>query len=62
LIFLDIVKSIKEFYLNSKRVINVSYKPTNDVFKRTLKIVVIGILIIGAMGYIISTLIGFVLP
>jgi protein translocase SEC61 complex gamma subunit len=33
---------------------SVSYKPTHDEFMRTLKIVVLGIVILGFMGFIIA--------
>lgn len=45
------IKSIKEFISDSKHVASVSYKPDTDTFKRTLKIVLIGILILGILGF-----------
>jgi protein translocase SEC61 complex gamma subunit len=47
------------FIADSKRVLEISYKPDQTTFKRTLKIVLIGTLILGIMGFIISTIITF---
>ncbi len=51
---------IKQFYENSRHVLHISYKPAPHEFSRTAKIVIIGILIIGFIGFIISLIIGFV--
>ncbi len=51
------ITSLKTFYSNSKHVLSVSYKPDMDTFKRTLKVVIIGILLLGILGFIISTII-----
>ncbi|MGC8587215.1 MAG: protein translocase SEC61 complex subunit gamma [Candidatus Micrarchaeia archaeon] len=56
----DIVQKLKQFYADSKHVLSVSYKPDMPTFKRTLKIVLFGILIIGILGYIISLIIDFI--
>ncbi len=52
-------KKVKHFYNESKHVLSISYKPTRPSFMRTLKVVLIGILILGFLGYIISLIIGF---
>lgn len=54
---LNLVKSLKDFYADAKHVMSVSYRPDRDTFIRTVKIVVIGILILGIMGFIIYELI-----
>mgnify|MGYP001626328249 CR=1 FL=1 len=51
---LNPITGIKRFYEESKHIMSVSYKPTHDEFMRTLKIVLLGILILGAMGFIIA--------
>ncbi len=56
---LNPVTGIKRFYEESKHILSVSYKPTHDEFMRTLKIVLLGTLILGIAGYIIAELIGF---
>ena len=45
---------IKSFTLQSKRVWHVLKKPSSQEFKTVAKVSAIGILIIGAMGFIIS--------
>ncbi len=51
---LNPIASMKRFYEESKHIMSVSYKPTHDEFMRTLKIVVLGIVILGFMGFIIA--------
>ncbi|MGC8699608.1 MAG: protein translocase SEC61 complex subunit gamma [Candidatus Micrarchaeia archaeon] len=54
----SIMQRLRQFYENSKHVFSISYKPSMSEFKRTLKIVLIGTLLIGTLGYIISLIIG----
>lgn len=50
---------IKSFFIQSKRVWQVLRKPTADEFKSIAKVSAIGLLIIGAVGFLISDLIKF---
>ena len=50
---------IKSFILQSKRVWHVLRKPTGYEFKTVARVSAIGLLIIGAMGFIISDAIEF---
>jgi len=45
---------LKSFFLQSKRVWHVLRKPTGSEFKSIAKVAAIGVLIIGAAGFIIS--------
>ena len=54
---LNPLPKLKSFYYDAKHVSSVSYRPDLDTFKRTLKIVLIGIIILGILGFVISTLI-----
>lgn len=51
------IKSFKDFYSDAKHVMSVSYKPDMDTFKRTLKIVIIGIILLGVLGFILYVII-----
>jgi len=51
---------ITGFIADSKRVLEISYKPDQKTFNRTLKIVLIGTLILGVLGFIIATIITFI--
>ncbi len=53
-------EKIKGFHQNAKHIMNVSYKPNMDAFMRTLKIVLLGTLIFGIAGFLISVLIGLI--
>ncbi len=55
----NIISMLKELYSNSKHVLGISYKPTTDAFRKTLKIVLLGTIAIGILGFIISIIIGF---
>ena len=58
----DMVKipNIGAFIDNSKHILHTSYKPTQDEFNRTAKVVIIGILLIGFVGFIISLIVGYI--
>ena len=51
---------LKSFFLQSKRVWHILKKPSAEEFKSVAKVSAIGILVIGAMGFIISDLIKWI--
>ena len=55
--YLDIKGKFRNFVVNSKHVLNISYRPTHEEFNRSAKVIVIGILIIGFLGFIIGLII-----
>ncbi len=56
----NILQKLRGFISNSKHVMSVSYKPGTDVFVRTIKVVLIGTIILGISGFIISIIISLV--
>lgn len=54
------IKSITGFIDDSKRVLAISYKPDQETFMRTVKIVLLGTIILGVLGFIIAEIIGLV--
>lgn len=54
---LDPIGSVKGFYSDAKHVMSVSYKPDMETFKRTLKVVLVGIILLGVLGFIIYLII-----
>ncbi len=54
----DIVGSLRRFYSDSRHVMSVSYRPDVDTFVRTLKIVLLGALALGVIGFVIAIIIG----
>jgi len=54
----NIVASTKQFINESRRILSISYRPTHDEFMRTMKIVLLGVLILGVAGFIIALIIG----
>ena len=53
-------QKIKSFAIQSKRVWHVLRKPTGTEFKSIAKVAAIGILILGAGGFLIADLIKFI--
>ena len=53
------VKGLQGFISSSRRVLTIAHKPDNDTFKTMLKVIAIGILIIGALGFIIQLIFAF---
>lgn len=54
------IQSIKQFYEDSKRLLSLSYKPSADEFKRTLKVVLFCVILLGVIGYAISIIVGLI--
>ncbi len=48
---------LKTFITNTKHILYVSYKPGEARFKRTAKIVILGIILAGVLGLIIAIII-----
>lgn len=51
---------IMDFLADSKRVLEISYKPDSVTFMRTIKIVLIGTIILGVLGFIIAEIVGVI--
>ena len=54
---LNPIKSFKSFWADAKHVLSVSYRPDIDTFRRTLKVVIIGVLVLGILGFIVYEII-----
>lgn len=54
---IDVIGKLRKFIENSKHVLSISYKPTNAQFKKSAKLVIVGILLMGLIGFIISILV-----
>ncbi len=51
---MELMNKIKSFVVQSKRVWHVLRKPTGEEFKTVSKVSAIGILILGALGFLIA--------
>lgn len=49
----------KQFWEDASRILSISYKPGMSEFKRTLKVVLFGTIVLGIMGYIIYLIVEF---
>jgi len=54
----DMIKGINEFYNKSVYVWRATKKPTKRDLKESLKIVLIGIFILGLIGFLVSIIFG----
>ncbi|MHA1765314.1 MAG: protein translocase SEC61 complex subunit gamma, partial [Promethearchaeota archaeon] len=45
---------LQRFFLNSKRILKISVKPTKKIYLSILKVCLIGIAIIGGLSYLIQ--------
>ena len=51
---------IGSFFIQSKRVWHILKKPTNEEFKSIAKVSALGVLVLGALGFLIADIITFV--
>ncbi len=58
---MNLGKRLRSFWINSRHVINISYRPKTDEFKKTAKVIIIGILIVGVLGLILGIVISLVI-
>ena len=58
---LNPIPPLKRFLSNSNRMLSISYKPSPDEFKRTLKVVLLGTIVLGVVGYLISIIISLII-
>ncbi|TFF89332.1 MAG: protein translocase SEC61 complex subunit gamma [Promethearchaeota archaeon] len=57
----NLVKKFKNFLKNAKKVIKLSRKPTLHEFRMITRICILGVLVIGFIGYAIQMIFHFVL-
>jgi protein transport protein SEC61 subunit gamma-like protein len=57
---MTIATRFREFIDNSRRILNISYKPSNEEFRKTAKVILLGIILIGAVGFIIGLIVYFI--
>jgi protein transport protein SEC61 subunit gamma and related proteins len=58
---IDIVGSVKKFIDNSKHVLSVSSRPSDAEFRKSAKLIIFGILLMGALGFVISVLVSLII-
>ncbi|VVB77163.1 Protein translocase subunit SecE [uncultured archaeon] len=57
---LNPIPAVRRFYADAQHIMSVSNKPSPDEFKRTLKVVLFGTLVMGLFGFIISLIVGII--
>lgn len=58
---MSLTSSFNKFMTNTKHVLSISYKPTRDEFNKSAKLIIFGILLIGAVGFVIALLISLII-
>ncbi|HVC58583.1 MAG TPA: protein translocase SEC61 complex subunit gamma [Candidatus Acidoferrales bacterium] len=57
---MQIFQQIKSFIDNSRHVMSISYKPTRTEFNKSAKVIILGIILIGVIGFLLSIVISFI--
>ena len=58
---MNLMEKLKRFMSDAKHVLSMSYRPSNEEFNRSAKVIIIGILIIGTMGFVISVIVSLII-
>lgn len=58
---MNVLQSIKKFITDSKHVLSISYKPTEQEFNKSIRVILLGIAIIGVMGFVLAIIISLVI-
>ena len=58
---MKLTEKFKKFTTNSRHVLSISYKPTKEEFNKAAKLIIFGILIIGAMGFVLAIVISLII-
>ncbi len=54
---MSIITNFTNFITNARHILYVSYKPSEDRYKKTAKVILIGVVTIGLVGFIIAIII-----
>jgi protein translocase SEC61 complex gamma subunit len=57
---LNLGHRFRSFLANAKHILNISYRPSQQEFSRSAKVILLGILLIGFLGFIISLIVGYI--
>lgn len=57
---MSITSRLTTFLSNAKHVMHTSYKPGPEEFSRVAKVIILGILLIGFLGFVISLIVGYI--
>lgn len=60
-VLIDIIGKLRKFIDNSKHVLSISYKPTNEEYRKAAKLIVFGILLMGMVGFLIAVAVSLVI-
>jgi protein transport protein SEC61 subunit gamma-like protein len=58
---MDVMGKLKKFIENSKHVLSVSSKPSDADFRKSAKLIIFGILLMGALGFVISVIVSLII-
>jgi protein transport protein SEC61 subunit gamma and related proteins len=54
-----LINNLKNFFASSRRILNISQKPTTKEFWFMAKIIALGIVVIGIIGYLVKLIANF---
>ena len=58
---MSIIDNLKKFVDNCKHVLSISYKPSEQEFSKSAKLIIRGILLIGFIGFMVAVVVSFII-
>ena len=58
---MGILDNLKKFIDNCRHVLSISYKPSREEFSKSAKLIIIGILLMGLLGFMVAVVISYVI-
>ena len=58
---MGIIDNLKKFIDNCRHVLSISYKPSREEFDKSAKLIIIGILLMGLLGFMVAVVISYVI-
>ncbi len=58
---MGILDKLQRFMSDSRHVLSMSYRPSADEFNKSAKVIIVGILLVGTLGFVISLIISLIM-
>lgn len=58
---MNLLDKLNRFVSDARHVLSMSYRPSNAEFNKSAKVIIIGILIVGTLGFVISLVVSLIM-
>jgi protein translocase SEC61 complex gamma subunit len=58
---MGILENLRKFADNCRHVLSISYKPSSEEFDKSAKLIIIGILLMGLLGFMVAVVISYII-